>query len=217
MRFIRFLAVFLLLLYIPLQVQAEEIPINSSVDIAVSSEAKNLDETLTYILSDKDGREIDRITIRSGKESKFTITVTEPGTIFCTIRQVSGRDKDADYDKTVYKVDIYTTVENGTVYSEPVIYAEGSSAKSDKCRFFNSKPDAKPVEKPKPVDKGSVEKPELTSTESVEKPGAKPNMSLEFIKTGDESSSLLLLFFTGAAVTGIILLLIYLSKTKRKR
>lgn len=209
MRVIRFLAVFLSLLYIPLQAQAKENTISSSVNITVSSEAKNLDETFTYTLSDKDGREVDRITIRSGKESKFTITATEPGTVSYTIRQVPGRDKDADYDKTVYKVDVYTTVENGTVYSEPVIYAEGSSAKSDKCRFFNSKP----VEKSGSTDTGSVEKPEPMDVESVEK----PNTPLEFIKTGDESSSLLLIFFTGAAVTGIILLLICYYKTKRKR
>lgn len=88
MQFIRFLAVFLLLLYIPLQVQAEENTISSSVDITVSSEAKNLNETLTYILSDKDGREVDRIMIRFGEESKFSITMTEPGTVSYTIRQV---------------------------------------------------------------------------------------------------------------------------------
>lgn len=185
----------LALLCVPVTVQAKE-PDTSQAKIIVSSGAENMDEELTYILTDKNGKEIDKIKVKSGKEGSFTVSTTEPGVESYTVTQTAGTDKAATYDKTVYSVDVYTTIENDVMKSEPVIYVKGTTTKSDKCKFLNKKP-APVTEKPK------TEKPKEPEKEKTVWQNIK-----EVIKTGEESNLVLWLALAAMSVTGILLVVI---------
>lgn len=184
---------FLAFLCVPIHVQAKE-GNASSAKIIISSEAENVDEEFAYVLADKDGKECDRIKIQSGKEGSFTVAATEPGVESFTVTQVPGTDAAASYDKTVYCVDVYTTIENDVMKSKPIIYVKGTAAKSDKCRFLNKKP-APVIEK--------QEKP----AEPEKKKTVWENIT-EVIKTGEGSNLGLWLAAAFASVAGILLLVI---------
>lgn len=186
----------------PVCVQAKE-GNTPEAKIIVSSEAENMDEEFTYVLTDKDEKEADQIKIRSGKEGSFTVAVTEPGVESFTVTQVPGTDAAASYDKTVYCVDVYTTIENGVMKSEPIIYIKGTAAKSDKCRFLNKKP-APVIEK---QEKPAEPEKEKTVWENI----------TEVIKTGEGSNLGLWLAAAFASVAGILLLVIRKRKNEEPK
>lgn len=201
MKIKRFALMLMALLCLPLPVYAKEE--TSSAKIYISSEAENLDETFTYVLDDDSGKEIDRITIKSGKESYFTVIAVQPGTESYTVHQIPGTDKNATYDDTVYCVDVYTVIENDTMRSEPVIYAKGTKDKSDKCRFINKKP--------APVKNPDVKTP---GTETIKKPVWQS--ITEVVKTGDEANLQLWLCLAMVSAVGIFLLLVFSRKAEKE-
>lgn len=195
MKLKQFALTFLILLCIPLRVFAEETV--SSVSIPVISDIENGNETFTCVLSDENG-EIDRITVDSGKESGFTVFVTEPGVRSFTVHQISGTDRNVTYDNTVYRVDLHTVIENSVMKSEPVIYVEGTADKFEKCRFSNIKPI-----------------PEVKESEVlIEKKSVLQNIT-EIIKTGDMSSLGLWLFLTLISIMGICIHVLLFFKRKK--
>lgn len=193
MKFRFSIAALLLLLCVPLQARAEDMG-TSTAYVYVQNEGENLDDPLTYLLYDADGKEADRITVEAGGESRFIIETTQPGTVSYTVFQMHGGDSGATYDNTVYCVDVYTTFENGVLLSQPVIYVKDTTEKSEKCRFWNTKPAPEPAEEQE----------------------KRPEPVWEVIKTGEEPDTPLWICLAIASVTGIALVFRKMLKEGRE-
>ncbi len=129
-----------LFLLFPVQTEAAE---TVSARIPVSVTGGNPLETFTIVL-DMETTELQTpdqlyLLLKAGEEGAFTIQYTYPGTYHYRILQEAGSDSTAVYDTSVYQVDVIVTEdENGVLYADPVVYAEGSSEKKAEITFDNT-------------------------------------------------------------------------------
>lgn len=102
------------------------------------------DETFQFDLAyeEAQGQTVENGTLflKSGESGYFVIAYDSPGTYYYTVSQKAGSDSRTTYDKTVYQVEVWVTVnDDGILSAAPVIYAEGSQDKKAELKFVNSK------------------------------------------------------------------------------
>lgn len=164
-----------------------------TVQIPVYCVGENTDENFKYKLegggSVAETMDVTELTIKDGQSDNFKVTYTVPGTYHYTVSQEEGTDDKTTYDKNVYQVDVYVTVDNNNnMYAEPIIYIDGEKDKKEKLEFVNTRE-------------------EETTPPSVNPPGGD-------VKTGDEAPILQLVVVLMTSLLGITFTLLYIRKEK---
>lgn len=119
---------------------------NSAVDamIPIKCIANGVDENYTYTIKAKDpGAPMPAnasITLKDGQTDYFVISCSEPNTWHYEI-SLSGSQKKKNniiYDKSTYNVALFIgSRDNGELYTENIIYKEGSTEKVNECSYKN--------------------------------------------------------------------------------
>lgn len=116
--------------------------------IPVSCTSKGSNESFTYTLGYTDSvhQNVRNTTVqlRDGESGKFEVVFDYADVYHFTVEQKAGTDRDTDYDRTVFEVDVYVTEdENGTLHTEVIAYKQGNREKTDTVGYVNRvhKPD----------------------------------------------------------------------------
>lgn len=82
------------------------------------------------------------LTLGNGETGNFDIPINYPGTYKYDINQEAGNTKDATYDSTIYKAEVFVTEnDNGVLNAETIVYTRDSNNKSTGCKFVNIFPE----------------------------------------------------------------------------
>lgn len=171
-----------------------------SVEIPVSVSGSNITGPFEIVCEDKYHGTSASLSLRAGESGKFVVTLpAEPDKYECRVYEKAGDDAGAEYDKTVYRVDIHLYYdEKENLRSQVVAYPEGENVKAAACSFFNKKE----------VSVVNVPQTPSTSLQQVETPRTPlENLIITARQTFDENPvGVLVTAFALFAACGLLLL-----------
>lgn len=149
------------------------------------------DEKLSYVLEDKESGKVEQqIELSKGETGYFELSYDTPGNFYYTIKQISGKNSNVTYDKTIYDIKVFVAWDkNGNLYGEPIIFIDGKDSKYVECEFEN-----KLIESQTP---STPDTPSKVSNTLSETPSNSP--SNDRVQTGD--SATYMCFFALAIIT----------------
>ena len=113
-------------------------PVDAIVPVSCSAEGST--ESFAVSIEGDSGFKAspERLELRDGESKTFTIQINLPGDYKYKIYQEKGKEKNMEYDNSVYQAEIFVTEdENEKLNAETVVFTKGSSEKSAKCEFVN--------------------------------------------------------------------------------